>query len=1118
MKKWRNITDIFALASGSDVPGGFSRPSGSEGYYSAVASMVKSHWRDDFFSPATLNIQDSTLKINNRMVKLKEAISVEQNELMLSEEVLSVLGVQVQKNTGGASVSKNGKTVKLTYGEKSMNVNGRRKGMRNAPVVASGAPLIPESALTEEGLGFAVDRSTGNIIITNDFQTMRVVTRIKPGAALPADIQTEQTIAGPDDLYVLQFSTVDEAKMACEMLNASAAVIYAEPDGVVSIAEALPLTPEAVPAATENIRLAGYEHMGWGAGRIGADIYMDHLIANGKQNAAVTVGILDTGLDMEHPYFAGRYVDGYNFVAGNRNPIDDHGHGTHVSGIVIDVAIAMPNVKVMPLKVLDFAGSGAAVNIASGIRWAADNGANVLNASLSGVHYKVTDDAIAYAIGKNVTVTVAAGNNASDTRFACPAHLDEVITVTSITRLDNIASSSNFGASVDVAAPGVEIVSTRRFSGTTNTSRTTSMSGTSMAAPHAAGAVALLLCKNPALTPAFIKNMIRVCADKVHPEFDLRYGYGILNIGNAVIVIISGVPSEPQNFTAIPGNGQVELRWIAPLSDGGSAITGYQVLVDSSSAWVNASSNSGHTFSGLENGMKYTFKARALSDMGEGEEASVSMTPVSDAAIVPSEPQNFTAIPGCRQITLSWSAPASDGGSAITDYQISKDGGSNWVSASSNSGHTFSGLTNGITYEFKVRAGNAIGVGAEATATATPVTTPSEPRDFTAIPADGQVTLSWSVPESDGGSAITGYQVFCSSDAICINVPHAGYTFTGLTNGITYTFKARAFNAVGVGGDISVTATPLEPNTEYPESAHPYAHKLTISSPDNLRTYTHPSAAASLKVTFSGDTKVENSFDKIYVTDAGGANIFGSPFTGTALAGATVIVPGDTMKIYITSDGSINYYGYKVTNIEASKVTAPSAPQNLTATPGNGQVTLNWAAPASDGGSAISGYQVLSDDGSTWVNASSDTGHTFNGLKNGTTYTFKARARNVVGFGEEATISATPMPSILPESAHPYANNLNISSPGNLQAYTYPGAAASLIVTFSGDTKVESSYDKIYITDAGGANINGSPFTGNVLAGKTVIVPGKTVKIYITSDSSINYYGYKVTNIEAVSG
>ena len=70
-------------------------------------------------------------------------------------------------------------------------------------------------------------------------------------------------------------------------------------------AGALPLTPEAVPAATENIRLAGYEHMGWGAGRIGADIYMDHLIANGKQNAAVTVGILDTGLDMEHPYFAG---------------------------------------------------------------------------------------------------------------------------------------------------------------------------------------------------------------------------------------------------------------------------------------------------------------------------------------------------------------------------------------------------------------------------------------------------------------------------------------------------------------------------------------------------------------------------------------------------------------------------------------------------------------------------------------------------------------------------------------------------------------------------------------------------------------------------------------------
>jgi len=1754
-------SNIFALAGGPDGSAGFDGSGDNEDYYQAVAKMVQSYWSDDYFSQATLNIQDATLEIDNRIIQLSEAISEEYDELMLSEEVLSVLGVQVQKNAGGVSVSKNGRTVELTYGENSMIVNGGEEGMGAAPVMENGASLIPESVLTEEGLGFEVNKSADQIVITNDFQTMRIITRIKPGAALPDGLHTEQMIAGPDNLYILQFSSADEARAACEKLNASTSVVYAEPDGIINIAEALP--------AAEAMPLAGYDHWGWGSKRIGADTYVDYLIESGKQYAAVTVGILDTGLDMGHLDLEGRWVDGYNFVAGNNNPSDDNGHGTHVSGTVIDVTMAMPNIKVMPLKVADYTGSCAAINIASGIRWAVDKGVNVLNASISGVHYPVIDEAIDYAISKNVTVVAAAGNKSSDAKFACPAHLGAVITVTSITRLDNIASNTNFGASVDVAAPGVDIVSTYYGGGTT------SKSGTSMASPHAAGAAALLLCNNPKLKPADIQKILRENTDKVKPEFDLYYGYGILNIGNAlpkapdaprdltatpgngqitlswlaplndggseitgyqvsiddgsswisansawidihhesgysftgltngitytfkvralnaveagaeatveatpaesitepsvprdftatpgdgqirlswaapandggseitayqvwsskdstwvnasshtghtitglingeiydfkvqalnaagysdtasITAIPATVPSAPQNFTAIPGNGQVALSWTAPASNGGSAITAYQVSSNNGSTWVNASTNTGHTFSGLNNGTTYTFKVRARNTIGAGNEASTTATPFSpypesthpyahnlnidspgnlqtythpgaaaslrvtfssetnvdlrydmihirgaggvnipgspftgtmlagttvlvpgntfeiyitsdpsmnyygyritnietDTKTIPSQPQNFTANPGNKQVTLSWTVPASNGGSAITIYQVSSNNGSTWVNASSNTGHTFSGLTNGIPYTFKVRAHNAlgageevattatpaaaltvpgqprnfiatpgngqvtlswiapasdggsaitgyevwsskdstwvnassstghtfngltnglpynfkvralnaVGAGAEAATTATPLTVPGQPRNFTATPGNGQVTLSWTAPESNGGSAITGYQVWSSKDSAWVNassstghtfngltnglpytfkvrarnsagdgaeamttatpvapltvpgqpqnftatpgngqvtlswtapasnggsaitgyqvwsskdsawvnassntghtfsgltnglpynfkvralnavgagaeaatiatpeapltvpgqpqnftaapgngqvtlswtapasnggsaitgyqvssnngstwvnassntghtfsgltnglpynfkvralnavgagaeaattatpeapeapltVPgqpqnftatpgngqvtlswiapasdggsaitgyqvwsskdsawvnassNTGHTFSGLTNGIKYDFKVRALNAVGAGAEAVTTATPAAPVLTYPESTHPYAHKLTIDSPGNLQTYTYPGVAASLKVTFSSDTKVENNYDKIYITDANGINITGSPFTYTALAGKTVFVPGNTVKIYITSDGSTNYYGYRVTNIEADTVIAPSAPQYFTATPGNGQVALSWTAPASDGGSAITAYQVWSSNNSTWVNASSNSGHTFNGLNNGTLYTFKVRAQNNVGYGDEDSITAMPEASQFPESTHPYANNLDIDSPGNLQIYTYPGAAASLRVTFSSDTKVENSYDKIYITDANGVNIPGSPFTSTSLAGATVTVPGNTVKIYIISDGSINYYGYKVMNIEA---
>jgi len=186
-----------------------------------------------------------------------------------------------------------------------------------------------------------------------------------------------------------------------------------------------------------------------------------------------------------------------------------------------------------------------------------------------------------------------------------------------------------------------------------------------------------------------------------------------LTAGTLTIAVL---PSAPQNFTATPGNAQVVLSWTAPSSNGGSPITGYQVSSNNGSTWVTASTNTSHTFTGLTNGISYTFQVRAVSGAGNGATVSTTATPIT----TPSAPQNFIATPGNLKTALLWTAPSSDGGSPITDYQVSSDNGSSWVKASGNTSHTFTGLTNGASYTFRVRAINAVGNGASASITATP--------------------------------------------------------------------------------------------------------------------------------------------------------------------------------------------------------------------------------------------------------------------------------------------------------------------------------------------------------------------------------------------------------------
>ena len=221
------------------------------------------------------------------------------------------------------------------------------------------------------------------------------------------------------------------------------------------------------------------------------------------------------------------------------------------------------------------------------------------------------------------------------------------------------------------------------------------------------------------------------------------------------------VPAAVANLKATPGNGQVVLRWEAPASDGGAAITGYESRYSRTShdtwtaskpAWAavaGGSSARSQTVSGLTNGSAYTFEVRPVNAAGEGLARHTSATP----ATVPPVVANLKATAGDRQVTLGWSAPASDGGAAITHYQYQRSGGS-WTTVSGGAAarrQTVSGLTNGTTYTFSVRAVNRVGGGAAKSITATPV----KPKPDPPKPKDTKGTVSVSPQSPYVGDTVT---------------------------------------------------------------------------------------------------------------------------------------------------------------------------------------------------------------------------------------------------------------------------------------------------------------------------------------------------------------------------
>jgi titin len=558
--------------------------------------------------------------------------------------------------------------------------------------------------------------------------------------------------------------------------------------------------------------------------------------------------------------------------------------------------------------------------------------------------------------------------------------------------------------------------------------------------------------------------------------------------------VVHTVPGAPTIGTATAGDGQATVTWTAPADDGGDAIQSYLVTPYIGGVAQSAQSTFGpatsKVLSGLTNNTTYTFKVAAVNGIGVGAQSAASNAVTPAVAIsAPGAPTIGSAVPGDGQVSLSWSAPSSDGGAAITSYEITPYIGGNAqlpiTSAGSGTAKVITGLVNGVTYTFKVAATNSVGTGAQSASTSgvTPFTVAGAPTMGSVTPGDQQVLVTWTAPSSDGGSAITSYVVTPYIGGVAqatSSVPgtESSIVVNGLTNGTAYTFTVHAVNNAGDGAEsaMSDAATPVA------VPGAPTAVAATAGSSKATVTWTAPSSDGGTPITGFVVTPIKAGVAQAPVT-------FNSAATTQDVTGLTVGAS------YTFTVAAVNAVGTGPSSDPSNAVvpvayTPPSAPTMGTALPGNGQATLSWTTPSSNGGNAINGYVVT-----PYISGVAQTPVTFSGtgvsnkvvtgLTNGTTYTFRVAAKNGAGPGAQSgdsvpvTVGAPAQPGF--QSAVP----LNAGAKVGWTAPNNNGSAVTgyEITPFIGSTaQMPQTFNTTATSDVVAGLTNGTTYTFSVRA------------------------------------
>lgn len=334
----------------------------------------------------------------------------------------------------------------------------------------------------------------------------------------------------PDHITILDFESANATQSAFNVLNQNSNVVWVEFDVYLP-----PLDFDISFEANPSYAVGNF--LSWGASHIGVTQIANHLNSTNRYNNSIVVAVLDTGVDANHPFLRGRVLPGIDIFSNSSDTRDRDnrtsvtsvaGHGTHVAGIIVDSTPGL-NVQILPVRVLGEY-RATALTLADGIRWAVRNGATIINMSLSipAQLSRVEQEAIQYALDHGVTMVAAAGNNGINANTISPAGSPYVLTVSSVDShnrpsIFSSTRSTNWGTSVNIAAPGSSINSSHLNSGFAT------HSGTSMAAPHVSAAVAMYKLANPNISPQIvIRNFERYVY--VPQGWNTRYGTGILDL------------------------------------------------------------------------------------------------------------------------------------------------------------------------------------------------------------------------------------------------------------------------------------------------------------------------------------------------------------------------------------------------------------------------------------------------------------------------------------------------------------------------------------------------------------------------------------------------------------
>ncbi len=465
------------------------------------------------------------------------------------------------------------------------------------------------------------------------------------------------------------------------------------------------------------------------------------------------------------------------------------------------------------------------------------------------------------------------------------------------------------------------------------------------------------------------------------------------------------------------------VAWTAPSSNGGAAVTGYDVYRGTSSGaetlLTTVGNVTGYTDGSVSNGTTYYYKVSALNSVGEGAQSNERSATPAAAATVPGAPSLGSASGANGTVGLAWSAPASDGGAAVSGYRVyrgTSSGGETLLTTLGNvTGWTDSSVVNGTTYYYKVSALNSVGEGALSNErSATPVATatvPGAPSLLSASAGNGSVALTWSAPASDGGAPVGGYRVYRSVVAgdpfprLMATVGNVtGWTDGSVVNGTTYYYKVSAVNSVGEGASSNErSATP--------------AAAATVPGAPSLVSASAGSGSVTLAWSAPGsDGGAAVSGYRVYRGTSSGAETLLTTL-GTVTGWTDSLVVNGVTYYYKVS--AVNSVGEGALSNERSATpvaaaTVPGAPSLGSASAGNGTVALGWSAPGSDGGAAVTGYNVYRGTASgaetLLTTVGNVTGWTDSSVVNGATYYYKVSALNSVGEGAPSNErSATPV-------------------------------------------------------------------------------------------------------------